>query len=281
MTAPTVAVAPDPVAAPAGARPARAPGPSVTSRVVALLGSFDESHIRLSLSDISRRSGLPLSTAHRLLGELEQWHAVDRGADGTYCIGRRLWQLGTLAPVQRELREVALPPMQDLYVATQENITLAVLHGTNALYVERIHGKASVRVESRPGRPLPLHATGVGKVLLAYADRELVERCLDQLTAVTGHTIVDRERMQRELASVRRNGYARTVEEMRLGVCAIAVPIADSSGEVVAALGLVTRAVRRDLGKFVPALRVAAATISRNVAYTEIRAQLPVSGSLR
>lgn len=241
-------------------------GPSVTSRVLSVLSSFDETHTALTLSDIARRSGLPLSTTHRLLAELEKWQAVDRDHDGYYHVGRRLWQLGTLAPVQRELREVALPPMQDLYGATQENVTLAVLSGSSALYVERIHGKSSVRVESRPGRPLPLHATGVGKVLLAYADDDLVESCLASLTAVTSHTITDRAHMRRELAAVRRNGYARSLEEMTPGTSAIAVPILDMEERAVAALGLVTRTVRRDIVKFVPALRVASATISRRLA---------------
>ena len=152
-----------------------APRASVTARVLALLSGFDEAHPRRSLTDLARHADLPVSTAHRLLRELEDWHAVDRDADGLYCVGRRLWQLGTLAPVQRELREVALPAMQDLYEATHENVQLAVLQGTTALFVERIHGKSSVAVQSRAGRPLPLHTTGVGKVLLAYAPRDVVE----------------------------------------------------------------------------------------------------------
>jgi DNA-binding IclR family transcriptional regulator len=242
------------------------PRASVTSRVLAVLSSFDEAHSALTLSEIARRAGLPLSTTHRLLAELERWQAVERSPSGVYQVGRRLWQLGTLAPVQRELREIALPPMQDLYVATQENVTLAVLSGRSALYVERIHGKASVPVESRPGRPLPLHATGVGKVLLAHAPVELIEACLADLAPVTAFTIVDRERLRRELAAVRRNGYARSSEEMTLGTAALAVPIVDAQQRVVAALGLVTRTLRRDLVKLVPALRVAAAAISRPLA---------------
>lgn len=245
--------------------------PSVAARVLAVLSAFDEAHSALTLTDLARRSGLALSTTHRLLAELERWQAVERDDKGTYTIGRRLWQLGMLAPVARELREVALPPMQDLYVATQENVTLAVLSGTSALYVERIHGKASVPVESRPGRPLPLHATGVGKVLLAYAPEPLREQCLAELRAVTAHTVVDPDRMRRELAAVRRNGYARSAEEMTLGTAALAVPVLGPQQEVIAALGLVTRTVRRDLARLLPALRVAAAAISRNLRHPPAR----------
>jgi DNA-binding IclR family transcriptional regulator len=237
----------------------------VASRVLAVLSAFDQTHTALNLTDIARRARLPLSTTHRLLAELEEWSALVRGDDGRYRIGRRLWQLGTLAPVQTELREVALPAMQDLFVATHENVTLAVLSGTKALYIERIHGKASVRVESSPGRSLPLHATGVGKALLAHADPELVETVMGDLARVTAKTIVDRNRLATELATVRRVGYATSFEEMTPGVAAIAVPIFDVEGRAIAALGLVTRTVRKDLVRFVPAVRVAAAAISRGM----------------
>jgi len=240
--------------------------PSVTSRVLALLGAFDEHRPRLTLTELARAADLPVSTAHRLVGELQAWDAVERDADGRYVVGRRLWKLGTLAPVARELREASLPAMQDLYEATHENVQIAVREGRTALYVERIHGKASVPVLSRPGVPLPLHATGVGKVLLAYAPREVVEQCVEDLTPITRYTITERGRMLRELASVRRLGYARTVEEMGYGTCSLAVPVLGPDDEVAASLALVTRTVRKDLVKFVPALQVAAASITRRMA---------------
>jgi DNA-binding IclR family transcriptional regulator len=238
----------------------------VTSRVLAILSAFDEHRPRLTLSELARAADLPVSTTHRLLGELQAWDAVERDPDGRYVVGRRLWKLGTLAPVARELREASLPAMQDLYEATHENVQIAVREGTNALYVERIHGTASVPILSRPGVPLPLHATGVGKVLLAYSPREIVEACVEDLRPITRYTITERGRMLRELAAVRRNGYARTVEEMGYGTCSLAVPVLGANDEVVAALALVTSTVRRDLGKFVPALRVAAASITRRMA---------------
>lgn len=236
---------------------------SVTFRAMSILGGFDELHRRRTLSELARAAALPLSTAHRLLAELESLQMVERDADGLYVIGRRLWQLGTLAPVQRELRDVAVPAMQDLYEATHENVHLAIRQGTSALYIERIHGKHSVGVASRVGRPLPLHATGVGKVLLAYADDATREQALRELKTVTRYTMTERGRVLRELANVRRNGYAKSNEEMTLGTCAIAVPVYSQAGEVTAALGLVTSTVRRDLIRFVPALVVAAASITR------------------
>ena len=245
---------------------ASTPGPSVTSRVLAILAAFDERTPRLTLTEIAEAAGLPLSPPHRLVGELVAWDALERDLDGRYVVGQRLWKVGTLAPVARELRQASLPGMQDLYEATHENVQLAVREGVRALYVETIRGKASVPVMSRPGVPLPLHSTGVGKVLLAWAPRDVLDACLDDLRPATKFTITDRGRMVRELAAVRRLGYARTVEEMGYGTCALAVPVVDRSGEVVAALGLVTRKLRKDIVKFAPALQVASASITRRMA---------------
>ncbi len=241
------------------------PRPSVTSRVLSILGAFDENRPRLSLTEIAAAADLPLSTAHRLLRELQDWDAIERDLDGRYVIGQRLWKVGTLAPVARELRQASLPGMQDMYEATHENVQLAVREGMKALYVETIRGTTSVPVLSRPGVPLPLHATGVGKLLLAFAPREVVESCLEDLKPITRYTITERGRMLRELAGVRRLGYARTVEEMGYGTCSLAVPVLDGDGRVIAALGLVTRTVRKDLMKFVPALQVASASITRRM----------------
>ncbi|MGZ4602367.1 MAG: IclR family transcriptional regulator [Kineosporiaceae bacterium] len=249
------------------------PGPTVTSKVLALLGAFDAEHRRMSLSELARRAGLPLTTAHRLVGELVGWQALTRLPDGRYEVGRRLWEVGLLASLQVELRQAASPSMQDVYAATGENVHLAVREGLEALYVERISGERSVPVVAAAGARLPLHATGVGKVLLAYAPAEIVDAVLRRPRRVTRHTIVERGRLQRELEQVRARGFARTAEEMTLGTCSVAVPVfgpadAHADGdhaEVVAALGIVVTSVRRDLPKLVPVLQVASAGITRRL----------------
>src|SRR4051812_68887 len=109
---------------------------TVTARALRLLGAFDPDHSRLRLSVLARRSGLPLSTAHRLVAELEQWGAVDREPDGTYVVGRRIWQLALLAPLHGELREIAMPFLEDVHRATGENVHLAIRDGLHSLYIE-------------------------------------------------------------------------------------------------------------------------------------------------
>ncbi len=242
---------------------ARDPGRSVTSKALAVLSAFDLRTPSASLTVISDRAGLPLSTTHRLVAELVVWGGLVRKADGCYEIGPRLWALGLLAPVSRELREVALPFMQDLAATTGENVHIAVRQGIHALYIERIAGTRSVTVVSRSGTELPLHATGVGKVLLAHADQVIVREALAHLVRVTPFTVVERGRMVRQLAEIRRRGWAETAQEMTMGTCSVAVAVFGQTGDVVAALGVVATSSRRGLTKLVPALQLASRGITR------------------
>jgi DNA-binding IclR family transcriptional regulator len=247
------------------------PGRSVTSRALAVLDAFDAGAPRLTLSEIAQRSGTPLTTAHRLLGELVDWGALVRRSDGRYEIGRKLWDLGLLAPVQLELRQVAAPFLMDVHTAIRDTVHLAVRDGVSALYVERISGRESVPVVSQVGSRLPLHATGVGKVLLASAPAEVVEQALRFPARLTRDTVVDPGRLRRELAEVRRRRYARTSEEMSPGAASLAVPVQverRSGPVVVAALGIVVPPHRRDLPRLVPVLEVAARGIGRELART-------------
>jgi DNA-binding IclR family transcriptional regulator len=239
-------------------------GVSVASRVLAILGSFDAGHRALTLSEIARRSGLTLPTAHRLIGELTAWGALRRVGGGDYVIGRRIWDLGLLAPVQTGLRDVAAPFLQDLYGATMATVHLAVRDGTLALYLDRLSGHGSVPVVSKVGARLPLHATGVGKVLLAYAPAEVRQAVLGgPLERFTAYTVVAAGRLDEELRRVPRDGYATTAEEMTLGACSIGVPVL-AGDTVVAALGLVLPDLK-SRARLLPAMRVAARGIGRSL----------------
>jgi len=240
-----------------------APGTSVSSRLLAVLGAFDEGARQLSLSELSRRAGLPLSTTHRLLAELVEWGALRRADDGRYVLGRRMWEIGLLAPIQVEVREIASPFLSDVFAATQATVHLAVREGTRALYVERLSGHRSVPVVSSVGSRLPLHATGVGKVLLAHAPGKVQRDVLANLTRETPYTIVAPGTLQQQLAQVRERGFARTDEEMSLGACSVAVPVLDDSGSVAAAVGIVVPSLRRDAPRLVAALTTASAGITR------------------
>jgi DNA-binding IclR family transcriptional regulator len=239
-----------------------APGATVTSRALGLLGAFDEHHRRLTLTELAQRAELPMPTTHRLVGELVAWGALSRTPSGEYVVGRRLWDLGLLAPVQTGLREIASPYLHDLYGATLATVHLAVRDGTAVLYVDRLSGHASVPIVSTIGSRLPMHATGVGKVLLAHAPGEVQRAVLSDLPRITPYTITQPGLLRRQLARVLRDDYATTVEEMSLGGCSVAVPIRRGP-DVVAALGMVVPSLKRDRPKLVGALQVAARGIGR------------------
>jgi DNA-binding IclR family transcriptional regulator len=241
------------------------PGASVTTRVFAVLDSFDGSHREQRLSDIARRADLPVPTVHRLVRDLTSWGALMRNSEGTYSIGARLWDLGLLAPTHTGLREIASPFLHDIYAATLATVHLAVRDGTSALYLDRLSGHASVPVVSRIGSRLPLHATGVGKVLLAHAPEDVQQAVLADLRRVTPYTVVQPGRLRTELARVRQEGLAQTSEEMSLGACSVAVPVRDGHDEVVAALGIVVPSLRRERDRLLAALQVAAQGIRRTL----------------
>jgi DNA-binding IclR family transcriptional regulator len=241
------------------------PGASVAGRVLAILDAFDSRHRELRLSDIARRAALALPTTHRLVAELSAGGILARLDSGAYVIGRKLWDLGLLAPAQTGLREVASPFLHDIYGATLATVHLAVRDGTQVLYLDRLSGHASVPVVSRIGSRLPLHTTGVGKVLLAYAPEDVQLTVLSNLKRVTPYTITQPGRLRQELARVRQEGFAQTSEEMSLGACSVAVPVRGESDRVVAALGIVVPSLKRDRPRLVAALEVAAQGIRRTL----------------
>lgn len=235
----------------------------MTGRAFAILEAFSAEHPRLRLTQLSRRAGLPLTTTHRLVGELARWGALERDEAGAYRIGLRLWEVASLAPRSVGLREAALPILGDLYEATHQNVQLAVLDGTDAVYIERISGRDAVHVVTRIGGRLPLHATGVGRVLLAHASDELRERVLaGPLSVYTERTLTDPRRLRRELAEVRRTGVAITRGQIELISTSVAAPVWDDGGRVVAAVSVVVPE-SHDPRRYVPAVVTAARGISR------------------
>lgn len=233
---------------------------SVTLRATAVLGAFDIGHRRLNLSQLSRRSGLPLATVHRLAGDLVKGRLLVRRADGRYEIGARLWRLGLLA-APTDLRELAQPHLQDLVAATGHTVHLAVLDGSSALVIERLAGTKTLPTRHSPGAHVPLHCTAVGKALLAYASASLVDEVMSDLRRYTAYTVTDPHALHRQLDDVRRTGLARSAQERRVGVSSVALPVHGHDG-VVAAVGLLAPLRSPHLAGALPHLRAAAASVS-------------------
>jgi DNA-binding IclR family transcriptional regulator len=239
---------------------------SATGRLVAVLEAFDGDHDRLSLSEVSRRANIPLTSTHRLVAELLARRILERDDTGQLSIGLRLWELASRAPRTVGLRELALPFLEDLYEATHENVQLAVRDGTELVFVERIAGRGAVNVRTQVGLRFTLPATGVGLVLLAYADTETQDDVLaGRLTTFTPYTIVDPRRLRRALAEVRRTGVAISDRQVTDDALSVAAPIRDRTGEVVAAVSLVVAADTAMPAALIPVVAAAARGISRAV----------------
>ncbi|MDX2822881.1 IclR family transcriptional regulator [Streptomyces ipomoeae] len=248
----------------ADALPAPGTARSAPDRLLAVLAAFDHDHPALSLTDISRRAGLTLTTAHRLVGALTGWGALERDASGIYHVGLRLWEIAALAPRGLALRQIALPYLEDLYEATHENVQLAVRDGDEVVYIEWLSGRSAVGVHIRVGARWPLHATGVGLALLAYGDPASQEEyCQGELASFTPYTITDGARLRRALAEVRRTGVAVSSRQVTEDALSVAAPVRGADGSVVAAVSVVVPRVGAQVPVLTPAVRVAARGISR------------------
>lgn len=211
---------------------------------MAVLASFRRDRPSQNLSQIAHRTGLPISTAHRLVGELAEWGALERGDDGTWYVGLRLWEIASVCPRGQILRDAALPYMQDLYEGTHENIQLAVREGTELVFVERIAGHRSVDLMTNVGARFPLAATGMGRVLLAHAPPDIQDAVLGEpLHPYTSHTVTDVRTLRAQLARIRRDHYIVSDRQLSETTAAVATPVRiGTTGPVHAALGIVVTA---------------------------------------
>lgn len=241
-------------------------GPAVVKRAIAILDTFDGKHRHQNLASIARRAKLPVSTAHRLVNQMLETHALIRTVDGSYEIGTKIWRLGLLASVHSNLREIALPYMEDIYEIAHDAVQLGVLDGMRCLIVERIAGSRTVNVISRPGIRLPLHASAVGKVLLAFGPAELQEAEFGSLPRYTSKTITDTEILKQQIKKIKQTGYAYSVEELAMGTATVAVPIFGPGNRAIAALGVISPVANKDFERMASVLKVTATAMSRKLA---------------
>ncbi len=248
------------------ARRGRVPGATgpVLSRALLVLGAFTPDRPAMSLSELTRQTGLPAPTVHRMLGELAAWGALERGDDARYRIGLRLWELGALAPRGQGLRERALPFLEDLSQITHENVQLAVREGGELVFVERIAGSGAVPVLTRVGGRFGLTATGVGLVLLAHAPTEVQQEVLARpVERYTERTVTDPDVLRHMLADVRTRGFSVSDRQVTLDALSVGAPIHDGRGQVIAAVSLVVRHGSATPHALAPLVRTSARAISR------------------
>ena len=247
----------------------RSPTIQVLERSFALLDLLASHQEPVSLKEISERTGLHPSTAHRILNDLTIGRLVDRPQAGTYRLGMRLLELGNLVKQRLDVREAALGPMRELHKLTHQAVNLSMRQGDEIIYVERSYSERSgMQVVRTVGGRAPLHLTSVGKLFLAHDEPARV-RSYAVRTGLTGHTrnsITDVQRLERELAQVRTTGVARDDEELELGVRCMAAGIFDDQGKLLAGLSISAPAGRLE-EPWLERVRATAGQISSALGY--------------
>lgn len=239
-------------------------GQSVLSKHLRILDAFDVSHPFLSLTDISQSTGIPLSSVHRTIAELEGEGLIERLPDRTYRLGVRLWELASRTPGALGLREIARPFMQAVHARVQQHTQLSVMSHGQVLCIERLSTKSAAANGTIIGGLTPPHASAAGLVMLAYGSPLLVDQVVAAgMHAFTSNTITTEAELNTKLKKVRRDGYVvlsgHIFEESR----AIAVPIFGSHDEVIAALAAVVPNDDTSPMGHVELLKIAAREISK------------------
>jgi DNA-binding IclR family transcriptional regulator len=202
---------------------------------------------------------------HRLVNQLLEWGALER-TGVAMRLGMRLFELGQMAPRQRSLSDAAVPFLSDLQAATQQTVHLAVLEGSEVVYVVKLPGRNGPDVPSRVGGRMPAYCTGVGKALLAYSPPSVLSAVVGAgLVRRTPRTIVMPGLLQRELADIRRTGVAFEREESAPGIACVACPVIEQSGSAVAAVSVTGWIMRMDVERMTSGVRTTALALSRSL----------------
>jgi DNA-binding IclR family transcriptional regulator len=246
-----------------------APTVQVIERMFNLIDVLASREDAISLKEISERTGLHPSTAHRILNDLASGRFVDRSQPGSYRLGMRLLELGNLVKARLNARDAALGPMRELHKLIQQPVNLSMRQGEEIVYVERAYSERSgMQVVRAIGGHAPLHLTSVGKLFLA-ADDPSRTRGYAARTGLRGQTknsITSIEDLERELSKVRRFGMANDNEELELGVRCMAAGIYDDQDKLVAGLSISAPSGRME-DEWLPKLQETARKISENLGH--------------
>jgi DNA-binding IclR family transcriptional regulator len=257
----------------------------ILDKTFRLLGVFSETRPEWRVTDIATTLAMPKSTVHRILRVLcgHEYVAQDH-VTGRFRLGVAALELGLRAQAGRELRQAAAPVLQRLAAQTGETALVIVPNGARdrAVCVERAETRAGLKLILEVGRHAPLYAGASSKVLLAYmTDAEIEHVIADGLARIAPRTITNASALLRDLARIRRRGWAYSVEETNEGAAGVAVPIFDRNGDIAAGLSIVGP-MMRFTARRIPALvgdaRRAAETIARQVA---LDAQPPATPASR
>ena len=247
----------------------------VIDRLASLLDALSRYQDPVSLKELAIVTNLHPSTAHRILNDLVTTRFVDRAEGGNYRLGMRLLELGNIVKSRLNVREAAIEFMRALHRQTQQTINLSVRQGDEIVYIDRAFSERSgMQVVRAIGGRAPLHLTSTGKLFLSLDEAKAI-RAYTTRTGLAGHnknSITDLSKLEKELADVRTNGYARDNEELELGVRCMAAGIRDDSGKLVAGLSISAPADRLQ-EDWLKDLIATAEEISATLGYVATRAR--------
>jgi len=241
----------------------------VLDRAMALVGILSRAPGPLSLTKLAGQAGLHTASAHRILGALMAHGLVEKTGAGEYDLGVRWLEVGNRLRARLNIRQVAMPYMQQLAELTGETVNLIVRRGDEAVYVERVSGgQTMIQVVQVVGAHAPLHVTAVGKIFLAEDSASGVMGYAERtgLPAYTSNTLTTLDSLNTELNTIRQAQLAHDREEAELGVACIGAPIRDAEGKMVAGLSISAPADRHKPG-WAEALKQAAAQTGTALGY--------------
>jgi DNA-binding IclR family transcriptional regulator len=227
----------------------------------------------IAITELANRVGMYKSTVHRLLGTMMRRGYIEQDPKtGRYKLGYTVLDLGMKLLSSIDLRREALPYLQELAHLSNEVVHLALLDRGEVVYIDKVESANTIRMHSRVGTRVPVHATGLGKAILAFLPRREVQAIIDRygLPKLTEHTITNRDAFLQSLQETRRTGCAFDIEEHQVGVCCVAAPVFEHSGRVVAACSVSGPSNRMGpdrLRDLVPLVKEAGRRISERLGY--------------
>lgn len=212
----------------------------IIKKIAKILNLFSLDTTELGISEISRETGIPKGTVHRILVALEEESLLKQGENQLYYPGEKLFWIGKVAEENMNIIKVATPFLKKLSTKHKCAAHLAYLDGTAVVYLDKQVASSFFEFASRVGMRIPAHATALGKSMLAYQQETFVREQFQNFTfeKFTPHTIANLEELIRELKKSRQWGYALDNEEISLGLNCVAAPIFNYSGQVEAAISL-------------------------------------------
>lgn len=237
--------------------------PSMIQRVSEVLKAFNYGDSALTVTEIGKRSGIPKSSTARIVSEMIHFGLLERD-DQKVSLGIRLFELGQIATRSTNLRQFTFNAMQQLMMATGQTVHLAVLEGTEVVYVQILRAKTAPKLPSRVGGRLPAYATGVGKVLLAYAPQSTLNELEGlKFEKIGPKTLASLSDLLPQFKEIREKRLGFEYEESAANVACAAAPIIHN-GKTIAALSVSVNVESADVSKMGPAVSAVARSLSQS-----------------